>query len=273
MSLYVTGDTHGDVISRFSFKRKPILRNLTKDDIVIILGDFGIPWNHLTQEHDVYAAKWLDEKPWTTIALRGNHDNTDLLREMPREKQFGGEVRRLQVGDYTANHIFVVDVPTILTLENQKCLCIPGAQSHDIGECARGYKGKTILNPADPYAKITKKYFKTHNIFYRTLGESWWEDEDIDIDKVTKILMSPYADTSHFDFIFSHDYPAIINTEYKPLGFPARLKSTEGEKHLENIRQHREFDAWFHGHLHVDVEQWISDPRIIGMYQSILQIS
>lgn len=273
MSLYVTGDTHGDVISRFSFKRRPTLRNLTKDDIVIILGDFGIPWNRHTQEHDEYAAKWLDEKPWTTIALRGNHDNIDLLREMPREKQFGGEVRRLQVGDYTANHIFVVDVPTILTLENQKCLCIPGAESHDIYFNNKGYKGLSVINPADSTHKQLKKWYRKNNIFHRTLGESWWEDEGVDIDKVVKILMSPYTDTSHFDFIFSHDYPAIINTEYKPFGAPARLKSTEGEKCLESIRQQREFDAWFHGHLHVNIQQWVGDPRIIGMYKSILQIS
>ena len=265
MSLYVTGDTHGDVISRFSFKRHPVLRNLTKDDIVIILGDFGIPWNHLTQEQDVYAAKWLDEKPWTTIALRGNHDNTDLLREMPRENQFGGEVRRLQVGDYTADHIFVVDVPTILTLESQKCLCIPGADSHDVWPIRNSFTGLNVIDKEkDPNWKSQIKDFKRRGYFYRIKGESWWPDESVDVYACDKLLEN---ETEHFDFIFTHEAPALISRDY---GF----QPTHGETYLEILRRTMSFDSWFHGHLHRDFcHMSREDTRLMCMYQSIVQVS
>ena len=263
MSLYVTGDTHGDVISRFSFKCHPVLRNLTKDDIVIILGDFGIPWNHLTQEQDVYSAKWLDEKPWTTIALRGNHDNTDLLREMPRENQFGGEVRRLQVGDYTADHIFVVDVPTILTLESQKCLCIPGADSHDVWPIRNSFTGLNVIDKEkDPNWKNQTKDFKRRGYFYRIKGESWWPDEGVNIDLCDRLLDN---EAGHFDFIFTHESPALISRE---LGFAPTI----GEAYLEIMRKHTDFDAWFYGHLHRNCWSIAQDDRLMCLYQSIIQV-
>jgi predicted phosphodiesterase len=39
--IFVTGDTHGD-FSRFAADRFPEQKELTKDDFVIICGDFGI---------------------------------------------------------------------------------------------------------------------------------------------------------------------------------------------------------------------------------------
>ena len=37
---YITGDTHAD-FSRFELKKFPIQTDMTKDDYVIICGDFG----------------------------------------------------------------------------------------------------------------------------------------------------------------------------------------------------------------------------------------
>lgn len=38
--IYITGDTHAE-FSRFSTKRFPEQKEMTKDDYVIICGDFG----------------------------------------------------------------------------------------------------------------------------------------------------------------------------------------------------------------------------------------
>ena len=43
MSIYITGDCHGDY-RRFSAKRFPEQKEMTKDDCVIICGDFGGVW-------------------------------------------------------------------------------------------------------------------------------------------------------------------------------------------------------------------------------------
>lgn len=48
MTVYVTGDVHGRAeygSSRFAFKSWPLGRTLTRDDAVIVAGDFGFVWD------------------------------------------------------------------------------------------------------------------------------------------------------------------------------------------------------------------------------------
>lgn len=48
MAIYVTGDVHGRAeygSSRFAFKNWPLGRTLTRDDVVIVAGDFGFVWD------------------------------------------------------------------------------------------------------------------------------------------------------------------------------------------------------------------------------------
>ena len=40
--IYITGDTHGDWMSRLNVHVFPEQKEMTKDDTVIICGDFGI---------------------------------------------------------------------------------------------------------------------------------------------------------------------------------------------------------------------------------------
>ena len=76
---FVTGDTHGSLdigklTSRFSEQRY-----LSKNDYVIILGDFGMVWNN--SEEDLYWRRWLNERRFTTLFIDGNHENFDLLEQ------------------------------------------------------------------------------------------------------------------------------------------------------------------------------------------------
>ena len=43
--IYVTGDCHGDY-RRFNTAVFPEQKEMTKDDVVIILGDFGLVWDY-----------------------------------------------------------------------------------------------------------------------------------------------------------------------------------------------------------------------------------
>ena len=42
--LYITGDCHGD-FNRFTTKRFPQLKEMDRDDCVIVTGDFGGIWS------------------------------------------------------------------------------------------------------------------------------------------------------------------------------------------------------------------------------------
>ena len=45
MGIYITGDLHGEIdIKKLSFNNWPESRDLTREDVLIITGDFGLPF-------------------------------------------------------------------------------------------------------------------------------------------------------------------------------------------------------------------------------------
>ena len=81
--IFATGDCHGD-FQRFSRKHFSQRRQMGRDDYVIILGDFGGVWNGSSEERN--RLDWLDEKPFTTLFVTGNHENYWMLRELSVEE-------------------------------------------------------------------------------------------------------------------------------------------------------------------------------------------
>ena len=64
--IWITGDTHGDWIHRLNMDSFPEQREMTKDDYVIVLGDFGI-WRDSPQQR--WYLNWLEEKHFTTLFI------------------------------------------------------------------------------------------------------------------------------------------------------------------------------------------------------------
>ena len=72
MSIFISGDTHGD-FRRFSSNNFPQGKNLTKEDYIIICGDWGGIWNYKGEsKYESYWLDWLNAKPWTTLFVDGN---------------------------------------------------------------------------------------------------------------------------------------------------------------------------------------------------------
>ena len=77
--IYITGDCHGE-FNKFSTTAFPEQKQMTKKDIVIVCGDFGGIWDtDKNSQHESYWLKWLDEKPFTTVFVDGNHENFSRL--------------------------------------------------------------------------------------------------------------------------------------------------------------------------------------------------
>ena len=78
MAIYITGDIHSNPerLSNKNFKRQGLLP-LTKGDIVLLCGDFGLPW--AMDKYDKHWLEWLSERPATVAFVDGNHENFDLL--------------------------------------------------------------------------------------------------------------------------------------------------------------------------------------------------
>lgn len=95
--IYITGDCHGD-FRKFNIELFPEQREMTKNDYVIICGDFGGVWMRDTEsEQEKWWMDWLEEKPYTTLFVDGNHENFDRLYSYPEEEWHGGLVHRLSI--------------------------------------------------------------------------------------------------------------------------------------------------------------------------------
>lgn len=94
--IYITGDCHGN-FERFNASIFPEQNEMTKDDYVIICGDFGGVWNKDEESKmETMILDWLDCKPFTTLFVSGNHENFDRLMDYPVEEWYGGKVQKIR---------------------------------------------------------------------------------------------------------------------------------------------------------------------------------
>ena len=122
--IFITGDKHFPAEYKFlSFKHWPLGRELSREDYVIILGDFGICWDNSVEEK--WWLDWFEDKPWTTLWIDGNHQNFPLLYTYPLHNWNGGLVRTLRP------HIYHLMRGGIFNLNNKTFFCLGGAASID----------------------------------------------------------------------------------------------------------------------------------------------
>ncbi len=112
--IYVTGDTHKlhDFVKLRIFAEKN--PQLTKDDYVIIAGDFVAVWNEQTLEQDL---KPYEELPFTVLFVDGNHENFALLNSYPVSRWNGGKVHmvRSDIIHLMRGQVFEIEGKTIFT--------------------------------------------------------------------------------------------------------------------------------------------------------------
>lgn len=169
--IYVTGDIHGYVdIGKLSAKRFPQQKAMSKNDYVVICGDFGLVWNHA--KSDLYWRKWLADKPFTTLWVDGNHENFELLYQFPVTEKFGGKVREISPG------IFHLERGQVLTIDDKRFFVMGGAASHD------------------------KEYRKEHI--------SWWKEEMPTADEMARGTDALESCNWTVDYVISHCAPSSV---------------------------------------------------------------
>ena len=87
--IFVTGDTHGQIdIMKLNTRMWPEQKDLTKDDYLIICGDFGLLFNYKETgksvsacpedtcwgDDEIWLYNWYCEKPFTILWVDGNHE-------------------------------------------------------------------------------------------------------------------------------------------------------------------------------------------------------
>ena len=246
--LYFTGDTHGD-FSRFRHKRFPEQEGLTKEDYVLICGDFGGVWNRSKEQR--FWLDWLDEKPYTTLFVTGNHENYDLLSEFPVSSWRGGQVQRIRpsVLHLMRGQIFDIDGKRIFTMG--------GASCHDIPD--------GVLDPADPLFRIKKARLDLKGGYYRVNHQSWWKEELPSPEEYETARRNLDRAGWSVDYVVSHCAPTTVQEKIAD----ASYKANDLTDFLEAVARRCKFRYWLFGHYHANLILW---KKYILLYEQIIRL-
>lgn len=249
MSIWCTGDTHGDWMSRLNMNAFPEQKEMTKDNYVVVLGDFGI-WDNSKREN--YNLDWLDNKNFTTLFVSGNHSNYDILDSLSVEEWNGGEV------NFIRPSIIHLCRGQVFTIEDKKFFTMGGASSHDIQD--------GILNYNDPHWRDKSKALdKQGKYMYRVKGLSWWERELPTEEEMQTGIDNLAKHDNKVDFILSHS----PSTSELYLMGGGMYKPDILTNYLEDIKINTEYKRHYFGHMHVN--RAVNDKDIC-LYEQIIRI-
>ena len=249
--IYITGDCHSDFV-RFNKENFPEQTEMTKDDYVIICGDFGGVWNvDEESKRETWWMDWLEGRPFTTLFVDGNHENFDRLYDYPVEEWHGGKVHKIRPS------VIHLMRGQIYQIEGKKIFTFGGASSHDISG--------GILEPDDPDYKEKKKVLDQGWLPYRINHVSWWAQELPSEAEMEEGLKNLSAHGNKVDFIVSH----CCSSSTQALLGGGLFTPDVLTNYLEQIRQTVSYKKWFFGHYH-DNKNVNADE--ILLYEQVIRI-
>lgn len=213
--IFITGDTHiPNDIEKLNELNFTEYKNLTKNDYVIITGDFGAIWDNSKEE--LYWREWLQNKPWTTLFIDGNHENFDLLYKFPIEDKFGGRVHKIN------DSIYHLMRGQVFNINNLKFWTMGGATSTD------------------------KENRREHI--------TWWQEEIPNQIEMTEGLDNLEKHNNEVDYILTHTCSnSVLKDITEIFGFQPKPEENLN-KYLEIIGEKVDFKHWYFGHFHEDIE-------------------
>ncbi len=266
--IYFTGDCHGDYgkFCRYAF---PQQKSLTRDDVVIVTGDFGI-WEDSRSER--YRLDELSNRSFTTLFVDGNHENYDRLcseaykkymrgeeytdedqGEFPLVDIYGGKAQKIRDGVY---HLLRGE---IYTINGKKILAFGGAASHDIQEGILdrdNYKSDEEFYQAAYVWRKTKRFFRINHI-------SWWKEEMPNDDEKRHAMEQLSKHDFKVDYVVTHCAPTSIHCL---MGYDSPDDATNFLQEIANVTQ---FEKWFFGHYHHDKN---INMEFVLLYDSIMPV-
>lgn len=255
MSTWITGDIHGNPtrLSIDSFYEQKEFSGNKDENTVIICGDFGIVWNREKESNtEKYWLDWLEDKPFTTVFVDGNHENHMRLTTYPVKEWHGGKVHEVRP------HVLHLMRGEVFTIEEKKFFAFGSASSHDIQDGILDYEDKDWKDKAKALEKQGK-------YMYRVKGLSWWEEELPSQNEMDNGFTNLQKENNKVDYIITHSPPASV---IALLGH-GLYEQDVLTQYLEEIKQLTEYKRWFMGHMHLN--KAINDKDIL-LYEQIIRI-
>ena len=213
--IFITGDTHCDYDwHKLNTTNFPEQKHLTKDDYVIITGDFGGVWGQ--DKTDKYIIKTYEKRNFTTLFVDGNHENHDALDGFPVEEWHGGKIHRIS--------------NTVIHLMR--------GQVYEIG-------GKTFFTMGG--AQSTDK-------IYRKEGISWWARELPSDEEYSEAISNLEKHDFKVNFIVTHCAPEDYAYYYTDLDISRKINKMTTFLSGLITEYDISFDGWYFGHYHEDID-------------------
>lgn len=254
MRMFTSGDTHGLIdIGKLSERNFYVQKYLTKEDYLVVLGDFAAPWFGDIREgepyipegyipHPMLMKKWgsdaglldnYENSLYTTLYIDGNHENHKLLNHYPISEWHGGKVHfiRPSVIHLMRGQVYEFDGNTIFTMG--------GATSTD----------------------------RTSRI----VDYTWFEEEIPTDEEYDEAMVNLEKHNFEVDFVFSHCCSnrmlyKLAPEYYVTHGFH-RDRLTDFFDELEDRLVVRK--RWLFGHHHMDK---IIDDKHMILYNDIIEL-
>ncbi|MDE6781844.1 MAG: metallophosphoesterase [Ruminococcus sp.] len=236
--IYVTGDIHGEIdIGKLSYKNWRESRDLTENDYLIIMGDFGLPFldsdvdenNQPADGEYRYWIKWLSKKPYTILWVDGNHENFNYWDRQEISEWHGGKV---QIHPHAPNIIHLMR-GEIYEIDGMSFFAFGGAGSHD-------------------------KEYRKPNI-------TWWEQEEATESEILNARRNLSKYNNCVDFILTHTMPSEISRQ------AFDRKSTDKTAcFLDKVISDVNYNMWFCGHYHRTA--FIRNANIFVLYNGIYSL-
>lgn len=250
--IYITGDCHGD-FEKMNWKHFPQRVEMTKDDYVIICGDFGLIWDvEPGRPYEKYVLEWLEECPFTTLFVDGNHENFDRLNVYPIEEWHGGKVHKIN------SSVIHLMRGQVYEIDGKKIFTFGGAGSHDIQD--------GILEKDDPDYLRKKFELDCRGALYRINHVSWWAEEMASAEEKAEGMRNLATHNNEVDFIITHCCASSTQALLSGGAFEVDAMT----RYLEEIKSICSYKRWFFGHYHANGN--VTDKDIL-LYEDIVRVN
>lgn len=242
--IYVTGDTHGrNDIAKLSLENFPEQKEMTRNDYVIVTGDFGgifygknyvdrtLKRSGLSKkdfslfeltlmDKDSATLSFYETKNFTTLFIDGNHENFEELNKYPIEYWNGGKIHKIK------DNIYHLIRGQVYNIDGIKIFVMGGGTSID-------------------------KHLRVE-------GESWWKEEMPTMEEYNEALDNLEKCNYEVDYVLTHSAPTNIlyriNSSFRTDELTNFLYSLVRRSiyDINNDSNILKYKHWYIGHYHID---------------------
>ncbi|MBO4652310.1 MAG: metallophosphoesterase [Lachnospiraceae bacterium] len=248
--IFITGDTHGRYKGRFNTEVLPEQNQMTKDDYVIVCGDFTLIGCAEETREEKYWCDWFESRSYTLLFIDGNHEHHLRLAGFPVKEWHGGKVHEIRP------HVLHLMRGQVFELQGKTFFTFGGGQSHDLKD--------GILDPSDPDYKQKKRELRREfDPQYRIKGVSWFEEEMPTEEELAEGLDNLARHNNTVDYIVTH---CCCTSTQALVGDPS-TRANYLTDYFENIHNTVDYKKWFFGHYHKEIDvndrEFLLERRLI----------